>query len=287
MDQPCPQKSFLLSFMLFCASFSWLHVIFILILHSHHKIVAGLSNWCPERHILDATTFIWYVIIDGPYCCPFHAVGLTYFANIPFHHFHLELSPPLAVLCLPPEVLSLQGHIYSPSSIMLCSHFFIFLRPVSRWRRFSWWLFCLWWTPLWLILIQALRCSKYSWLIKVRIGLQLTWPPLLLVVSYLLCLLYHTSSYDHFRLSHQYCILRYWSYFSLCMWNVMMHRCLLTILWGLLRCLFPSFLHKICLPQIYCWRHLISLYSLTNNQPPCGTFYHSCYIICSIRVFYY
>ena len=59
----------------------------------------------------------------------------------------------------------------------------------------------------------------------------------------------------------------------------MMHRCLPTILQGLLHFYFPRHLHRMCPPQRGCLHYLISLYSSTNNQLPCGLFFCSCGII--------
>ena len=124
MDSSCPQKSFLLDLTLFCKSYFWLHALLFLILHNYHKLVAHLSDWRPENHILDTTNFLWYVSINEPYLCPFHAVGLTFCANITFCHFHIGLYFPLSDFYLPLEVTSLQGNIYLPSRRTLCSHFF-------------------------------------------------------------------------------------------------------------------------------------------------------------------
>ena len=68
------------------------------------------------------------------------------------------------------------------------------------------------------------------------------------------------------------------------MWCEMTHCCLPTILRGLLCCNFPGLLHRMWIPQIGCQRYLFYIYSSTNNQPPCGPFYHSCYITCWNRI---
>ena len=135
--------------------------------------------------------------------------------------------------------------------------------------------------------IQALRCSKQSWLLELCIGLQSTWTSPLILVSYLLCLLDHNSSSGNFGLSHQSCIIQCWSYFSLCMLCVMMHRCLWTIIQSLLRCHFPRLIQKMWLSQGGFWHHLLYFYVLDNNQPPCSPFSHSCYILRWSGVFCY
>ena len=100
----------------------------------------------------------------------------------------------------------------------------------------------------------------------------------LFAASYLLWLLSHTSSSDYFQLSHQSCILRYRNFFS-CLLCAMTHRCLPTILMGLLSCHFLRLLHKMCPPKQGYRRHIFSISYLTKNQPPCGSFFCSCYIL--------
>ena len=77
------------------------------------------------------------------------------------------------------------------------------------------------------------------------------------------------------------------SCFSSCMWYAMMHWCLPNILLGILPCHSLELLHIIQPLQICCQHHILSLSSFTNNQPPCGPFFHSCYILCWIKVFCY
>ena len=127
MDQSCPQKLFLQDLTLFYMYYFWLHVIFLLTLHTRHKLVAWLSTWSPELYMLYATNSLLYMSIDGQHLCLFHLLGLTSFADILFRHFRIDISFPLADFCLPLDVTNLQGPIYSPSSIIFCSHLFIFL----------------------------------------------------------------------------------------------------------------------------------------------------------------
>ena len=75
------------------------------------------------------------------------------------------------------------------------------------------------------------------------------------------------------------------SYFSLCMWCVMIHCCLPDILWGILPCHYLILLHIIWPLSICCQHHLISISSFIKNKPLCGPFFHSCYILWWIKVF--
>ena len=67
----------------------------------------------------------------------------------------------------------------------------------------------------------------------------------------------------------------------------MMHCCLPGILWGVLPCHSSRLLYRICTMQISFQHHFISLSSCNNNQPPYGPFFHSCCILCWIKVFCY
>ena len=78
----------------------------------------------------------------------------------------------------------------------------------------------------------------------------------------------HFSSHFIFwplPMSHQYHIIQYLSYFSTCILCAMTHRCLPTIIWGLIRFHFLILIHRMWLPQIGCWLHLLSVSSSTNN----------------------
>ena len=64
----------------------------------------------------------------------------------------------------------------------------------------------------------------------------------------------------------------------------MTHWCLKTILQVLLCFYFPRILHIIPPTQRGCLRHLISLSFSTNNKLPCGTFFHSCFVLLWNRI---
>ena len=96
-------------------------------------------NLTPGVSYVRFNNFLRDVSIDGQHLCPFHLLGLTSFANIIFCYFHLDLYFTLAYLCMPLEVMSLQGHIYLPSSRKLCSHLFLFLCLKSHSRRLHRW----------------------------------------------------------------------------------------------------------------------------------------------------
>ena len=87
-------------------------------------------------------------------------------------------------------------------------------------------------------------------------------------------------------MSHISCILQFF-HFSSCMWCEMMHCCLTDVIWGILLCHSSIILHIIWPLQIGFQHHIISLSSCTNNQPPCGPFFHSCYILWWINVLCY
>ena len=60
----------------------------------------------------------------------------------------------------------------------------------------------------------------------------------------------------------------------------MTHCYLLTIIRCLLCCRLPRHPHKMCILKRSCLLRLPSLSYSTNNQPLCGPFPHSCYILC-------
>ena len=213
MDQSCAQTSFLLDLTFFL-------YVFFMAAYDFNFDLAQPSQTCGLP--VNLTTRTLYVIRKNFYPrCEYQLTTFMFislsrtnlFFQSYFPCFCLDISFHLEDWCLPLEVKILQGVIPLSSSRTLSSRFFLFLRLNSYCLRLSWLSSCLWYTPLWLLFIQALRRLKYSWFLEVLTVLHSTLLFPLLSDSYLLCILAHTSYFGHFWLSHLSCIPQYLSLF--------------------------------------------------------------------------